>query len=412
MLAFRTSLGENDVLAYLAMMAPRLIELHRVMKKTASIYLHCDQSSSHYLKLLMDAVFGPKNFRNELVWHYKKFEMRDMRKYTKNTDRLLFYVKDGKSDYFFEPPTVHLDVPKQYKRKKWDSKLERIVNVRDKDGNLIYDTYTDEKVDDVWEIPFIGATAKERLGYPTQKPEALLERIIRASSREGDTVLDPFCGCGTAVAVAERLNRHWIGIDVTHLAITLIKHRLLSRFGGAAKYKVIGEPVSVPDAQRLADEDPYQFQVWALGLVGARPDEGIKKGADKGVDGRLFFFDEPTGGKAKQVIFSVKAGNVEPADVQQLRGVVQKEGAEIGVLITMRPPSKQMRAEAAAADFYESPWGKHPRLQILTVAELLEGKRIDYPPAGQVNKTFKKAPLVVQEAPNLYLPLDEPDEAL
>src|SRR5579859_4409217 len=231
MLAFTTLLGASDMLAYLAMMAPRLVELHRVLKTTGSIYLHCDATASHYLKVLMDAVFGPANFRNELVWHYKKFEMRKMRKYTKNTDRLLFFVKDAKAPYMFQPPTVKLAEPKSYKRKTWSSELQRIVNVRDESGQLIYDSYDTEKVDDVWELPFIGATARERLGYPTQKPESLLGRIITASSREGDVVLDPFCGCGTTVSVAQALGRRWIGIDITHVAIGLIKHRLQYAYG-------------------------------------------------------------------------------------------------------------------------------------------------------------------------------------
>ena len=266
------------MLAYLAMMAPRLVELRRVLKPTGSIYLHCDPTASHYLKLLMDAVFGPGNVRNEVVWHYKKYQMRKMGAFTRNSDRLLFYVKDAGAAYTYNPQTFKLDEPKEYKRKKWSSKLKRIVNVRDADGKLVYDTYSDEKVDDVWELSFIGATAKERLGYPTQKPEALLERIIAASSNEGDVVLDPFCGCGTATVVAQKLGRRWVGIDVTHLAITLIKTRLRDAFGLEAgkDYTVLGEPVSVPDAEALAATDPWQFQWWSLGLVGARPVEQKK----------------------------------------------------------------------------------------------------------------------------------------
>jgi SAM-dependent methyltransferase len=241
----------------------------------------------------------------------------------------------------------------------------------------------------------ISSQSAERLGYPTQKPEALLERIISASSNEGDLVLDPFCGCGTTIAVAQRLNRQWIGIDITHLAITLMKHRLRDAFGEeiAKTYQTIGEPTSLPDAETLAAEDPYQFQWWALGLVGARPVEQ-KKGSDKGIDGRLYFHDEVEGGKTKQVILSVKAGNTNVAHLRDLRGVVEREQAEIGVLITMQEPTQPMRAEAAGAGFYHSPgWNKdYPKLQILTVAELLEGKGIDMPPLGQVNRTFKKAP--------------------
>jgi hypothetical protein len=218
-------------------------------------------------------------------------------------------------------------------------------------------------------------------------------RIINASSNDGDTVLDPFCGCGTAVAAAERLKRQWIGIDITHLAVTLIKHRLKDAFGDSVKYKVIGEPVSVSDAQALARSEPYHFQWWALGLVGARPVEQ-KKGADKGIDGRLFFHDEGNG-KTKQIVLSVKAGQTGVAHVRDLRGVVDRENAEIGVLISMQESTQPMRTEAAGAGFYTSPWSgqNHARLQILTIAELLRGKNVDYPRfAGNV--TFKKAPKV------------------
>jgi len=205
-------------------------------------------------------------------------------------------------------------------------------------------------------------------------------------------VLDPFCGCGTAIAAAESLGRHWIGIDITHLAINLIKHRLQGTFGERveAVYDVIGEPTSLPDAKALAGEDPYQFQFWALGLVKARPTEG-KKGADQGIDGRLYFHDEQ-GGKTKQVIFSVKAGKTGPAHVRDLRGVVEREGAEIGALISMQEPTAPMRSEAATGGFYESPFGtKHPRLQLLTVEQLLAGGRVDLP-SGSLQKTFKRAP--------------------
>jgi len=258
--------------------------------------------------------------------------------------------------------------------------------------------YLDEspgtKLQNIWtDIPAIGSQAKERLGYPTQKPEALLERIIQASSNEGDMVLDPFCGCGTAVHVAQRLNRNWIGIDITCLATTLIKNRLHDAFGEDVKYEVVGEPVSLPDARALAIQDPFQFQYWALGLVHARPAEQ-RRGADKGIDGK-YYFDSSWNPNSKtgQIVFSVKTGqHVGVAHIRDLGHVVSREEAEIGVLITLHEPTKPMREEAAGAGFYESPWGKHPRLQIRTVAELMEGKGIDCPPQRQTNVTFKKAP--------------------
>jgi hypothetical protein len=267
-----------------------------------------------------------------------------------------------------------------------------------KEGRIQVRRYLDERlgmpVHNVWDdIPPINSMARERLGYPTQKPEALLERIIKSSTVEGDTVLDPFCGCGTAVAAAQRLNRRWIGIDVTHLAVTLIKHRLANAFAESAKFTVIGEPTDTEGATALAASDPYQFQWWALGLVGARPTEQ-KKGADKGIDGRLFFHDEQESGATKQIIFSVKAGHVTVNQLRDLRGVIDREKAAIGVLLSLEPPTKPMRTEAASAGFYRSPWtGKdYPKLQLLTVGELLEGKQVDMPAVRQTSQTFKKAP--------------------
>jgi DNA modification methylase len=402
LISFRTLLGGSDMLAYLAMMAPRLVELRRVLKKTGSLWLHCDVTASHYLKLLLDAVFGARQFRNEIVWHYKKYQMREMRRFVKNTDRLLYYVRDAGAPYVYNPQSFALPQPKRYKRKQWDSELKRIVNVRDEAGQLVYNEYADEKVDDVWEIPFIGATAKERLGYPTQKPMALMERVIRASSKEGDLLLDPFCGCGTALDAAETLKRRWIGIDITHLAIGLIKSRLIGRYGPSIgdRFRVVGEPVTESDARVLARDDPFQFQAWALGLVGARPAE-VRRGGDQGIDGRLFFHDE-AGEKTKQIIVSVKAGQLTPGFVRDLIGTVDNQRAQIGVLISFERPTAGMRATAADAGFYQSPWGTHPRIQLLTVGELLTGKRIDYPPA---NVTFKQAaPQEPTEAQSLELP--------
>jgi hypothetical protein len=242
---------------------------------------------------------------------------------------------------------------------------------------------------DVWtDIRPLHNLAPERLGYPTQKPEGLLERIIQASSDEADTVLDPFCGCGTTIIAAQKLNRRWIGIDITNLAITLIRSRLTDTFGGSVDYEVIGEPVSLPDAAKLAADDPYQFQWWALGLVGARPVEE-KKGADKGIDGRIYF--HVGDGRTHQIVLSVKAGHVSVSHVRDLRGVMERERAEMGVLISLEESKVPMRKEAASAGFYSSPWGTHPRLQLITVEDLLTGKAINRPPA-QTSVTFKRAP--------------------
>ncbi|MHB8410332.1 MAG: DNA methyltransferase [Candidatus Acidiferrales bacterium] len=442
MQAFRQFLGTNDMLAYLTMMAPRLVELHRVLKSTGSIYLHCDDVASHYLKLLLDAIFGPGNFQNQIVWK-RTTAHSDPGRYGRNIDTILFYSKEltGKiwnsiyrphdEKYLARFRNSDSDGRKwmddnltakgltgggydyEYKgaRSLWRVPLKSMEEL-DRDGRLHFTNkggirlkrYLDENkglvAQTLWDDIFpINSQAKERLGYPTQKPEALLERIVESSSHEGDTVLDPFCGCGTTIAVAQRLNRNWIGIDITHLAIGLIKSRLHDAFPDVpAKemYEVTGEPVAVEDAQELAKEDPYQFQWWALGLVGARRTEQ-KKGSDQGIDGRLYFHDEGEGGATKQIILSVKSGHVNVTHIRDLRGVIEREKAEIGVLLTFEDATKPMRTEAAAAGIYKSPWGKrgseelhYPRLQILTIAELLEGKGIDYPHMSNV--TFKRAP--------------------
>jgi site-specific DNA-methyltransferase (adenine-specific) len=399
MQAFWTFLGQNDMMAYLAMMAPRLVELHRVLKPTGSIYLHCDQTASAHLRILMDAIFKPKNFRNEIVWHYRRWTAA-AKKFQRLHDTILFYTKTNK--YIFNQLLIPY-TNGSVKRKK-QGVLHRFK--RGEEPVLVSNRELQSEgvpENDVWQIPFIAPSAKERLGYQTQKPEALLERIIKASSKEGELVLDPFCGCGTTIAVAQRLNRRWIGIDITCLATAVIKNRMQGAFGEKISdtYKVIGEPTSLPDAQVLANEDHDQFEWWALGLVGARPVER-KKGADKGIDGRLYFHDEPENKKAKtkQIIFSVKSGHVSVPYIRDLRGVVERENAEIGVLLSMEKPTKPMRTEAASAGFYKSPWQEkpYPRLQIFTIEELLNGKRIDCPPLGQVNVTFKKAPKAKEKA--------------
>jgi hypothetical protein len=286
----------------------------------------------------------------------------------------------------------------RYTEEKMTELIRQGRVVQTKPGGVpAYKRYLDEMpgvpLQDWWgDIGPIGAQAAERLGYPTQKPEALLERIIKTSSNEGDLVLDPFCGCGTTVAAAQKLNRQWIGIDITHLAITLMKKRLRDTFGESVAFTVVGEPVSVPDAAALAASDPYQFQWWALGLVGARPVEG-KKGADKGIDGKIVFQGDGAG-KFETVILSVKAGHVTVNQVRDLRGVVEREKAALGVLISMEDPTGPMRTETATAGFFESKmWNRrYPKIQLLTVADLLAGKTIDMPPVRQVGATFKKAP--------------------
>lgn len=435
--AYRQFLGENDMMAYLAMMAPRLVELHRVLKPTGSLYLHCDPTASHYIKLLLDAVFGPRFFRTEVVWRRAKAKGLAFNRMANNHDVIFYYSKSESivwnrpfrsldegyvenSYRYVEPETgrrYRLDNCNNPNRNRpnltyewngvtrvWRWTREKMQQLHD-EGRLIYSRtgmaaykrYLDETqgapVDSVWEdIEPIGSHAAERLGYPTQKPEALLERILKASSNEGDLVLDPFCGCGTTIAVAERLNRRWIGIDITHLAIALMKVRLKDTFGDDLRpYEVHGEPIDLAGARALFEEDRYQFQYWALGLVDARPTGAQKKGADKGIDGLKYFFVDESG-KPEKIVLQVKGGHVNRGVIATLKGDMEREGAAIGALITLESPTDPMVKEAAAAGFYTDPLTKkqYEKVQILTIEELLSGhKRLEYPP--HLDATFLKA---------------------
>ena len=401
--ALRQFLGTNDMMAYLTMMAVRLVELHEVLKPSGSIYLHCDPTASHYLKLLMDAVFGSGNFRNEIAWHYSGWNKKLMASFESRTDILLFYGKGKPEEQTFNsyarPWSSAAEYVKVRKQKVRTEDDGREYVLSDAGGGKRIHRYLDEAmatgayVDNVWDIDKLNNSSKERLGYPTQKPEALLERIIQASSNEGDIVLDPFCGCGTAIAVAERLHRRWIGIDITHLAITLMRHRLHDSFGDElAPYEVIGDPKDLAGAKALALQDRYQFEWWALGLIDARPGQDKKKGADKGVDGYIYFFDDRSG-KAKKIVVQVKSGHVSVTLIRDLNGTINRENAAIGVFITLEEPTKPMKTEAATAGFYvpeDFPGKKSPRLQIFTIEELLEGKQVDYPRL-RPEATFKQA---------------------
>ncbi len=446
--AFRVIIGQSDMMAYLVMMAPRLRELHRALKPTGSIYLHCDPTASHYLKLLMDAVFGVENFKTEIVWKRSSAHSdgkQGRKQHGRIHDVLLFYSKLEQThtwnqrytrydqqyvDQFYRH--VETDTGRRYRlgditgpggaakgnpsyevmgvTRYWrysKVKMEELIAqgrvIQTSPGSVpAYKRYLDEmpgvSIQDIWsDINPIGAQADERLGYPTQKPEALLERIIEASSNEGDIVLDPFCGCGTSISVAERLHRKWIGIDITHLAITLIRHRLFDHFKSElAPYGVMGDPKDLESAQALAIQDRYQFQWWAAGLVEAFPSQDKrKKGADSGIDGIIHFVDDMSG-QAKKIVVQVKSGHVKVGDVRDLKGVMEREKAAIGCFITLEESSGPMRTEAVSAGFYESALKlegksaeKFPRIQILTIAELLAGKKLEFPRHNIA--TFKKA---------------------
>lgn len=443
--AFHGFVGTNQMLAYLVMMTARLVELHRVLKPTGSLYLHCDPTASHYLKILLDTIFGAENFRNEIVWRRTNVHS-DSKTWSNVSDTVFFYTKSTiftwnpiylpHSERHLNSKYKNLDSnerqytlsdmtspnPRPNMMYEWKghtspqngwrysketmAKLDaegRVWYPEDKSKRPRLKRYLDEMsgtlLGNVWtDINPLNSQAQERLGYPTQKPVALLERIIQASSNEGDVVLDPFCGCGTTIAAAQRLNRNWIGIDVTHLSIALQKYRLKDAFDLIEKkdYAVVGEPEDLHSARQLASEDRYQFQWWALSLIKARPlgasanGKTGKKGSDKGIDGVIVFTDDNSG-RAKRVLVQVKSGKVKSGDIRDLVGTITREDAAIGVFVTLEDASRDMKTEAATAGFYHSDgWNKdYPRLQILTVEELLSGgKEVQMPPNIT---TFKQA---------------------
>ncbi len=449
--ALRGFIGQNQMMAYLVMMAARLVELHRVLKPTGSLYLHCDPTASHYLKIILDAIFGPQNFRNEIIWKrtsaHSDTKQGNVLHMGRIHDVILYYTRSetAKRTEIFLPHNEEY-VAKNYRHVDADGRRYRLDNLTGpggaakgnpqyeflgvtrywryskenmqrlyEQGRIIqtapgrvpaYKRYLDEMsgvpLQDLWDdIPPLQSQAAERVGYPTQKPLALLERIISASSNPGDVVLDPFCGCGTTIAAAQKLGRRWLGIDITHLSIALQKYRLREMFPDVA-FQVIGEPTTEAGARQLARDDRYQFQWWALSLVRARPyggDAGSKtgkKGSDRGIDGLITFIDDATG-RAKRVIVQVKSGKVGSPAVRDLKGVLNREEAAIGLLLTLEPPTPEMITEAVASGFYHSPgWGTtHPRLQLLTVGDLLAGRaRVDMPPTEQ---TFKAAGRVKEQ---------------
>ncbi len=445
--SLRRFLKESDMMAYLTMMANRLLEMGRVLKPTGSIYLHCDPTASHYLKIVMDAAFGPQNYRNEITWKRQSAHSDAKTKFPDVSDTILFYAKssytvfspqygehdpayvtkfyrfddgDGRGLYRLDnmsspnprPNMMYEWMGYLYPDKGWRYQLETMQKLHD-EGRIYYPRHQDGSPDttkrlalkrylneqegsiitNVWlDIQPLHGSEAERLGYPTQKPLALLERIIQASSNPGDVVLDPFCGCGTAVHAAQKLGREWIGIDITHLAIGLIEKRMKDAFPGL-QFEVLGTPKDAAGAQNLAARDKYQFQWWACALVGAQPYQGKKKGADTGIDGVIYFRDEAKGA-AKKIIVSVKGGeHVTRTMIADLKNSVEREKATIGLFVTLTPPTKPMQIEAASAGFYESPHhGNFPKIQILTVEGLLSGAEAPkYVDLSQGELSFKKA---------------------
>ncbi len=338
--AFRLLLGESDLMAYLTMMTPRLVELRRVLNSTGSIYLHCDQTASHYLKVLMDSVFGAENFINNIVWLYG-LGGSSARYWPRKHDDLLWYSKkvDG---HFFVPDMI----PATSNRMKGKKK----------------------KAPDFWDIPSINNMAKERLGYPTQKPLRLLERVVRSSSPEGGTVLDPFCGCGTTIEAAETLGRQWVGIDISYLAVEIAERRLERSFGTGigSRYKKFGQPQSFEDAEELFEQRRLDFSYWAVGLVNADPLTGDTSQLD-GV--RLF--PMPDGQKDGRT--AVKVGD-DASAVDLAAGVVESGSADLGVVVPLRH-SKALQESAESLGTWTWPINgqSYPRLQVVSVEELMQG---------------------------------------
>ncbi len=470
--SFRNFLGEVNLMAYLVMMTPRLIELHRVLKPTGSFYLHCDPTASHYLKVITDAIWGAKCFKNEIIWR-RTGSNKAKQGFGPIHQTILFYVKTKEAHFYpqYTPYTkeyIEKNFKQEDERGKYQAPSLTGPGLRSGDSGLpwrgynpgsvgrhwqppsyLYDKYREltgqelsqypliqrlDRLDevnlihqqkaenvpryryyvsdapgvptqDIWayqpgtkgcvygrpdegidhDIKWLSTQDKERLGYPTQKPEGILERIIMASTKEGDTVLDAFCGCGTTVVVAERLGRRWIGIDVTHLAITLIKNRLNDTFGDSVDYNVIRDPKDLSGAHELALEDRYEFECWALGLIQARPINQKKKGADRGIDGVKYI--NPTGASGKRneikMVVQVKSGhNIGVRDIRDFKTVVRNAKAQMGAFLTLSNPTGPMVKEALV-DGYYSPGSavatKHPKIQILTIEELLSGKKLDAP---------------------------------
>lgn len=469
--ALRLFLKENDMMAYLTMMSIRLLELHRVLKPTGSLYLHCDPTASHYLKILLDGVFGVENYLNEIIWR-RTGSHNKANRFGPQHDVLHFYRKSAqyKHHAVFRP---YLRGHVESYFKKWDERGQYWTNsihgagIRHGDSGKPWRGYdptakgrhwaipsdlvealgidtelsTAEKLDaldsmgvidlpdsaggalptyrqyletspgvllqDIWayqphtggvlfgsdeaideDVRWLSAQGdEERLGYPTQKPVGLLERVVNASTAPGDIVLDPFCGCGTTIHAAQKLGRTWIGIDITHLAISLIEKRLKDAFPTVG-FEVHGTPKDLGGAEALAAASKYQFQWWAVSLVDAIPFAGKKKGADGGIDGHIYF--KPDGKTTEKAIVSVKGGaSVSVPMIRELNHVVDTEKAKIGVFITLAEPTKPMLTEAVKAGYYETPFGKYPKIQILTIQQLFAGKKPNIPLIDSTS--FKKA---------------------
>lgn len=432
--AMRRIVGDNDVLAYLVMMTPRLVELHRVLKSTGSLYLHCDPTASHYLKVVLDAIFGPEHLRNEIIWRRTPGKSLTTSRYASNHDVILAYQKSDAAYWNpdeafipYEADNLPEKTATKYRYKDPDGRLYRLdslINPNPNRPNLTYEflgvtkvwrwtrdrmqkaydeglvvqskpgrvpqlkRYLDEQrglpIGDVWtDIGPLNSQSSERLNYPTQKPRALLERIILGATAEGDLVLDPFCGCGTTVDAAERLGRRWIGIDITYIAVDLITKRLQDTHGEEVmeSIEVRGIPRDLAGARALFDRSPFDFERWAVSMVHGQPN--LKQVGDKGVDGVIRFPLDGTGKRVGKVLVSVKGGKSPgPTAVRDLVGTVESQRAEMGVLVTLEEPTRGMVDAANHSGLYTWEWNgaTFPKVQIVTVAQLLNDERPNVPP--------------------------------
>ncbi len=422
--ALRTT--QPRLLAYLLYMTYRLFEMKEILKPTGSIYLHCDPAASHYIKVMLDGVFGHTNFRSEIIWK-RTSAHSSAKRYGPVHDTILVY---SKSDQFTWNPQFtphdpqyikdfyrHTDdagrrfrlsdltaagvrhgssgepwhgIDVTAKGNHWKFTIENLEKLdrkgrihwpKKKGGVPSFRRYLDEMkgvaLQDVWtDIPPIGSRAAERLGYPTQKPIALLDRIIRAATNPGDVVFDPFCGCGTAVYAAHLSGRHWIGCDIAILSVRIVRDVLLKRYGLHEKeqYDIAGVPLSVEGAVDLFERDPRQFQHWLVELAGGFCN--TKHSGDLGIDGRIYF---ETSDGLKSMVLSVKGGHVGPQYVRELRGTLERDGTEMAAFLCLNEPTKGMKEEAAKAGMFKYHGAQYARLQIRTVKELLAGYTVDSP---------------------------------
>ena len=395
-------LGKGSLLAYLVSMTLRITEIHRVLKPTGSFYLHCDPTASHYLKLVLDAVFCAQggDFQNEIIWHYRRWTGK-ANKFQQLHDIIFFYSKF--KTYTFN--VIYTDYTEGSVARKKGGVLHRFK--KGQEPVLVSNKEIDQKgvrENDVWQIPFIAPSAKERLGYPTQKPEALLERIIQASSNENDIVLDAYCGCGTTVAVCQRLNRQWIGIDITYQSISLILKRLEDSFGKDVleQIKLNGIPKDIESARALAnkadDRTRKEFEKWAiLTYTNNRAVINTKKGSDRGVDGVVYFQGDKL---QEKIIFQVKSGKVKSGDIRDLIGTMTLENASLAIFITLENPTKDMLKTAKSAGFYRSQYMTQScdKIQIVTVEDIIENQaRLNMRLSYEVVKSAEKQKEVVKQ---------------